>query len=79
MEKPSWAVFSAAGPARHRPQPISARELITVRRDPPVGAVFPQSHPAPRLRVLASQIPVIEPTTRRVLAPPQPPPVHLPS
>jgi hypothetical protein len=38
---------------------------------------FPKSSPASRPRVLADKIPVVESATRRVLAPPQCPPVHL--
>jgi hypothetical protein len=43
------------------------------------GQSSPKSPPVPRPRVIADQIPVIKSATRRVLAPPQCPPVLRPS
>jgi hypothetical protein len=69
MEKSLWAIFSAAGPALHRPRPTPVREascyhahaLVADDWDPPVSSRFPQSPPLLR--------PI--PTTDAILAKPR--------
>jgi hypothetical protein len=71
MEKSLWAVFSAVGPALQCSDPSPHMSRPASPFTSCLSAPFsPKSSPVSRPRVLASQIPVVEPATRRVLTPP---------
>jgi hypothetical protein len=72
-----WSAQLSANPSPspHVSRPASHyRVAVANRQGPPVSSIFPQIFPCSAPCVLTDKIPVVEPATRSVLAPPHCPP-----